>query len=335
MNRKVIFCLLSACLLLTSCGLRSGGDKLPLSIGSTGEILVVMHDHLWKGAAGDTVRSYFTEPVWGLPAPEPMFTLTHKNSLSRFMQKFRNILIVNIEPGLEGSNLRLRNDAFASNQVIFNLDAPSVDSIAANLSRNIDLISEYILSRGREALISDYLKIKANPVVDRVKEKFSVDIVIPRPFTLEVDRENFVWIVREQSERQWGILIWEEPYLCTSQLETDSLINSMNAVTRVNVPGSVEGSFMANEPLIPPAVKRFEKNGVYTVQMNGLWQMQNGYMGGPYVNHTIIDVERGRLVTGLGFVFYPNRDKLQMIRQLEAILFSMTPKTENVRMAAY
>ena len=324
MNRILILFSLSAFLLLTSCASKGDG-RLPLSIGGTGELLVVMPDHLWTGSAGDSVRKIFSEPVWGLPAPEPMFTLTQQNTLSKFMQKFRNILIINVEPGLERSNLRFRNDVYASNQVIFNLDAPSVDSISASLDRNIEVISEYILTKGREALIEDYQKVVAKPVVDRVREKFNVSIIIPRPYTLDVDTSNFVWISRIQSERQWGILIWEEPYTSVSQLETDSLISSMNAVTQRHVPGSIEGSYMANEPLIPPAVRRFEKNGVYTVQMNGLWQMQNGYMGGPYVKQTIVDTNQGRLVTGLGFVFYPNRDKLQMIRQLEAMLYSMMP----------
>jgi hypothetical protein len=103
----------------------------------------------------------------------------------------------------------------------------------------------------------------------------------------------------------------------------------MNAMTKKHVPGPTTGSYMADEPTVPPAVKRFEKNGVYTVQMNGLWQTENSYMGGPYVNQTIVDAKRGQLVTALGFVFYPNRDKRQMVRQLEAILYTMMPAEDN------
>ena len=322
MFRIFIFCLAS--FYLSSCA-TSGERKLPGSIGGIGEIHVIMPDYLWNSAGGDSIRQYLTEPVWGLPAPEPMFSLTQQNSLSRLMQKFRNILIINVDPGLEMSNLRVRNDIHANNQVIFNIDAPSMDSIVSNIYRNKDMIGAYILMRGRDALIEDYVKVVANPIVERINEKFMVDITIPRPYTLDVDKDNFVWISREQSERIWGILMWEEPYLRTSQLDADSLILKMNTITKENVPGSIEGSYMATEPIIPPAVRRFEKNGVYAVQMNGLWQMQNGFMGGPYVSHTIVDIERGRLVTGLGFVFYPNRDKLQMVRQLEAMLYTMTP----------
>ena len=327
MNR-IIICL-SVCFCLTSCLTRSDSNvNLPLAVGDTGDILVIMPDHLWKSAYGDSIRQYFTEPVWGLPAPEPMFALTQKNSLSKFMQKFRNIIIVNIESGLEQSNFRIKNNVYANNQIIFNVDAPSADSIISAIYRNKDVISTHVLIKGMDAIIADYIKIVDKSIVEKLKEKFMVDIFIPRPYKLDVEKDNFVWIAREQNERIWGILMWEEPYLRKSQLETDSLIFSMNAMTRKHVQGSVEGSYMADEPAIPPEVKRFEKNGVYSVQMNGLWQMENGFMGGPYVNHTIIDIKRGRLITGLGFVFYPNRDKLQMVRQLEAILYTMMPTAD-------
>ena len=328
MNRIVIFfCFLLACICLKSCDTSSSG-RMPSAVGGTSEVLVVVPEYIWKGSYGDSIRQYFSEPVWGLPSSEPMFILTQQNSLSKFLQKFRNILIINVDAGYEMSNLRIRNNVFANNQLIFYIDAPSADSVVSNIFRNKDIISANILAKGRDAIIADYKKVAVKLIVDKLKEKFLIDIVIPRPYSLDMERDNFVWISREEGERQWGILIWEVPYLRTSQLDTDSLIFRMNAMTRSHVPGSIVGSYMADEPRIPPEVKRFEKNGVYSVQMNGLWQMENGYMGGPYVNHTIVDIKRGRLVTAHGFVFYPNRDKLQMVRQLEAILYIMMPLIE-------
>ena len=329
MNRILIICFLSALFCLTSCNTDRGSKKLPLSVGGTNEILFVMHEYLWKGSLGDSIRQYFSEHAWGLPAPEPMFVLTHINTLSNFMQKFRNIILVNIDPKYETSNLRIINDVFATNQLVVNIDAFSADSVVACIKRNKNVISAHIVTKGREAIIADYVKLVEKSVVQRIKEKFEIEIVIPKPYKLDEDRDNFAWISREQGESQWGILIWEHPYLRASQLETDSLIFIMNDMTRKNVPGSIVGSYMADEPRIDPFVSRYEKNGIYTVQLNGLWQMENGFMGGPYVNHTIVDIKRGRLITGHGFVFYPNRDKLLMVRQLEAILHTMMPAADN------
>jgi hypothetical protein len=260
-----------------------------------------------------------------MPAVEPMFSLSYQSELTRFLQRFRHILIVNVDPGFDRASVRMRSNVFARNQLVFNLDAPSADSAIAGMSRNKDLITEHILASGREAIIQDITRAVDKSITERLKEKFMVDIVIPRPYRLDEDLDNFVWISHERGEQIYGILMWEDPYTSVSQLETDNLINRMNAVTRQFVHGSVPGSFMADEPSILPAVRRFEKDGIYRVQVNGLWQMENGFMGGPYVKQTIVDTQRGRLVTGLGFVFYPNREKRQMIRLLEAMLYTMKP----------
>ena len=323
--KRFLFISLFVCICLFSCQTRSGSGNLPMSIGSAGEMLVIMRDYLWKGSYGDSVRKYFSEPVWGLPAQEPMYTMSQKDALTPLLQRYRNVLIINVDPGFEYSNIRVRENLHANNQVVYNVDVPSADSIVSCVYKNKDRIIAHFLMKDRDAIIQDYKRNVARPVVDSLKKKFMIDILIPKPYELDVDRDNFVWISREEGHRTWGILIWEQPYLRLSQLDTDSLIFNMNAMTRRHVPGRRVGSYMADEPLVPPEVKRFYKNDIYCVQLNGLWQMENGFMGGPYVNHTIVDIQRGRLVTAMGFVFYPNREKRQMIRQLEAILYTMNP----------
>ena len=303
-------------------------SKLPIAQGNVGEVLIVMHEYLWNGACGDSVRHYFTEPVMGLPAAEPMFTLTQQSTLSNFMQKFRNIVIFNIDAGFENAKLGFKTDVYARNQLIFNIDAPSADLAIACAYENKDLITARFLLKDRDATIEDYQKIVVASITEALNEKFQVDIIIPKPYTLDVEKEDFVWVSREEAGKQWGILMWKEPYLRKTQLETDSLIFKMNAMTKKYVPGPSDGSYMADEPTVVPLVRRFEKNSVYSVQINGLWQTENSYMGGPYVNHTIVDTKRGQIVTGLGFVYYPNRDKRQMVRQLEAILHTMMPAND-------
>ena len=320
---KIIYLLIGVC--YVSC---TYTPSLPSAHGNTGDVLVIMNDFHWKGACGDTIRYYLTEPVMGLPTLEPMFSLSHQNTLTTFLQKFRNIVNVNIDPGFEMAKIGAKADVYSKHQLIFTLDAPSADSAIACISRNKDLIIAGFLMKGRDAFIDDYRKSLAGSILALLREKNQVNMVIPSSYSLFDEKEDFIWISREEGDRQWGILLWKQPYLRKSQLETDSLIFKMNAMTRKNVPGNIPGSYMADEPTVPPVVKRFEKNGVYSVQMNGLWQLENGFMGGPYINHTIVDLKNAQLVTAHGFVFYPSRDKRHMVRQLEAILYSMMPAEE-------
>ena len=310
----------------TSC--TAGHSSKPIAQGKTGDVLIVMSDYLWKGACGDSVRHYLTEPVKGLPAPEPVFTLSQSNTLTPLFQKYRNILIINVDAGFERIKLGYKTDVYAQGQLIFNLDVPSPDSAIVGMFRSKDLMTARFLEKDRDAVIADYKKVIATPIVEKLREKFQIDIVIPRSYSIYDEKSDFMWLSRQEDDKDWYILMWEEPYQHKSQLEADNLIAKMNAMTRKYVPGPSPGSYMADEPTVPPVVKRFEKDGIYCVQLNGLWQTENSYMGGPYVNHSIVDTKRGQIVTGIGFVFYPNRDKRHMIRQLEAILYTMKPMTE-------
>lgn len=329
MNTVKISCFVICLLLgsyLTSCTMTP--NALPYAQGDAGDVLVVMRDNLWRGACGDSVRQCFSEPARDISFLEPAFSLSHQVGLTRTFQRFRNILIVNIDQGFEYADLGYKTDMYARNQLIFNIDAPSADSAIACLYRSRQLITARFLLNDRDAIIEDYRRIEDKLVTEKLREKFQVDVIIPKPYKVGMEKDDFIWIDREEGERIRGILMWKEPYVRKTQLDTDSLIFKMNAITRKYVPGNIPGSYMADEPTVPPVVKRFEKEGVYSVQMNGLWQMENGFMGGPYVSQTIIDIQRGQLVTALGFVFFPNRDKRLMVRQLEAILYTMTPTEE-------
>jgi alpha-D-ribose 1-methylphosphonate 5-triphosphate synthase subunit PhnG len=46
-------------------------------------------------------------------------------------------------------------------------------------------------------------------------------------------------------------------------------------------------------------------------------------MGGPYVSLAVLDVANQRVIVGYGYVYAPNKDKRNFIRQIEAMLYSM------------
>ncbi|MFW5773594.1 MAG: DUF4837 family protein, partial [Tangfeifania sp.] len=66
-----------------------------------------------------------------------------------------------------------------------------------------------------------------------------------------------------------------------------------------------------------------EHNGNYAFEMRGLWRLKNDFMGGPYVSLAVLDVENQRVIVGYGYVYAPNTDKRNYLRQVEAMLYSM------------
>jgi hypothetical protein len=185
------------------------------------------------------------------------------------------------------------------------------------------------LEKERESYTAYYRKINSEQISAKLRAKFGVEVCIPREYSLDAEKDDFVWLSREEGERNWGILMWADPYTDPNQLAPESLITRMDAMTRKYVPGSDPGSFMTHQPAMPHLSTVFNKGGNYCVQINGLWRMEGGFMGGPYVSVTTVDTRAGKIITGMGFVFYPNREKRRYIRQLEAILHTVKPASEN------
>jgi hypothetical protein len=310
---------------------------LPEARGKEGEIVVVMDKTLWAGACGDSIRHYLSYPVEGLPAPEPMFSLIHQISLTGTTQLVRNLLIIETGQGYEKASVGIQNEVYAKNQLLITVKAPSADSIIAYMARHKGALIERFYTRDRNSYIRYYKNVQAENIQQKVQEKFQANIVIPREYSVGMEKDNFLWLAREERDITMGILLWKEAYTATEQLDDNSLLDKMDEMLR-HVTGKVEGSYMATvrklpadelqslpEVELPPTVCRTTNNDLYKVQLNGLWQMENAPMGGPYVAVSMVDAARGQIVTGVGFVFFPRKDKRDIIRKLEAILYTMSP----------
>ncbi|HNZ72795.1 MAG TPA: DUF4837 family protein, partial [Prolixibacteraceae bacterium] len=61
----------------------------------------------------------------------------------------------------------------------------------------------------------------------------------------------------------------------------------------------------------------------YAVEVRGLWQVENDFMGGPFVSLSILDVLKRRVVTVEGFVYAPANKKRNLLQQVEAMAYSL------------
>ena len=88
--------------------------------------------------------------------------------------------------------------------------------------------------------------------------------------------------------------------------------------------GGVDKSYMASYVEYVPAQKEINFNGIYVNELRGLWYMQGDFMGGPYINYTLVDEQRNRVICLDGYVFAPKFDKREYLRELEALIKTIT-----------
>ena len=317
----------SMVLFMTSCTGSIKKNKKERSMGSTSEILVVVqNEQQWENNIGKVIRQYLAQEQYGLNQPEPIFKLAHiqKKSFSELFQKHRNILIVNIDKSAKKPKIESFTDHWAKPQEVITITAPSAMEFVKTFRDNAEtFIQKYRLTE-RERILSVYRPSCPNPVTQAVQKSFKLNMVIPKDYYVAKTDTNFMWIRKETNTFSQGLLIFEDPYIDTAQFSLASIIARTNRFQKLYVPGASEGSYMSiDQEFVPPkarVVKDFATD--YAVEVRGLWKVEGDFMGGPFLSVTFVDPRTNHIVTIMGYVYYPAKDKRDMLRQLEAIIYS-------------
>jgi len=80
---------------------------------------------------------------------------------------------------------------------------------------------------------------------------------------------------------------------------------------------------LISDEYIEPIFNEISFNDLFAVETRGLWRVENDFMGGPFVSYTFVDEKQARLITIDGFTYAPKQKKAPLVRELEAILWSV------------
>ncbi len=310
---------------VAGCKMKQGEVLRPKISGSAGEVLVVAPDHVWNSPAGDTLRKLFSQEVPFLPQPEPMFNVLHitPGNFDKMFHTHRNILIMQTGSQFKEPRLLVSHDRWATPQLLITIQAPNVQEMAKALHEGGDELVKRINDMEKKRIIDYYKHYLATDVYNKVKEKYHILLDIPKGYTLDVDSADFAWISSETPQTSQGILIYTYPYRSEKIFNVDSLMDIRDRVLKKYVHGQIEGTYMATERQITPDFRTFKKDGQYFAEMRGLWKLENGFMGGPFVSLTTVDEARQRVVTVDGYVYAPGQKKRELMRQVESIVQSL------------
>jgi hypothetical protein len=311
-------------ILFSSCG----DDEKSLKAGSTGkpsEILIVSEKALWKSSAGDSVRAFFSGPALGLPQPEPLYKLAQveEDEFNRLLQSHRNIFIMTIDSSFKKPMVEIRRDIWAAPQRVVKITGASIEDIKTSFAeKRYELLNLYDNAEidRLQKLYSESMNLKATEII---RKKFNLAIQIPADYYLASNKENFVWLRREANRLSQGILIYTYPYTDTIAFKSGKIQSVRNQFTELYVPGPSDSSYMviANE-FVLPVTRSISLKKELAVEMRGLWEVRKDFMGGPFISYTFIDKKNNLVITLDGYVYAPNEEKRDLIKQVQAILLS-------------
>ena len=221
------------------------------------------------------------------------------------------------------SVFEFKESPWIQSQKYFRIVAPDKESFIREFNAHKEEILRVFLKAEQDRQIA-YYKRKPDPKIAAfLKEKYKLDCYVPSGYNINKDLKDFAWISRETKVDSRGLVVIERKFEGMEQFRYQRIIDTVNAALRRNIPGPLNGSYMAIDTVTPLVMKTYNYDeDHYAVMVRGLWTVVNDFMGGPFVLNVVLDKKNDRVVYMMGYVYAPDDKKRNMMRQVEAILFS-------------
>ncbi len=325
-NLKGIIAILLIMVSLTACdALRSVNSTKRVSQGKPYELIVVCNQPEWQSELGDTLRSVLSGFVPYLNQEEPRFSVSRVTvqGYKDLIADHRNILEVNINPTFSESSVAVRYDLNSAPQIVMTLQAPTIAAATDYVSENRESLIRAIEIAERDRAVEN-AKIYNVPSLNKaILDKFGVEMKIPNGYTLRSESENMLWISYEHAIASQGIVIYSYPAeFGINSLSEEQLVEARNEYV-ARIPGPSDGSYMTTFMEIPQIYRPIRIEGRLWVEMRGLWDVVNDFMGGPYVSYSTIDESTNRVFTIDCYVYSPKYGKRNYLHALEHLVYNV------------
>jgi len=323
-NRILSLSLITIISFVTSCE-NNSSIMLPSATGKAGEVLIVIDKQVWEDSVGEKFQEILLDEYPLLPIAEPLFdpiNIPHQAFASIF-KTHRNIILTNISDSVKKNKITIQKNLWADTQLIISITAKNETELIKLLDENKINLIEYIEQAERDRIIINYKQYEKREIGEKLRKKHNISLVIPAGYIVDIDTSNFIWISHETPMISQGILIYYYDYTDTNTFTVDYLVKQRNKFLKQNVPGPTDGSYMITATGLQPELREFMLNNKYTAELRGLWEVENDFMGGPFISFSTVDEKRNRIVTVDTYVYAIKYNKRNYIRQLEAILYTL------------
>ena len=358
---KTVSLLLGAILfvqiILASCSTDSMNQTFKENAGgAVGEIILVADQGLWESELGDELKEVFGISFPGLYRNESMFSVRHvqPERLTKTLRNARNVIYVNIlDDNSEGSRIiranytqetlqkiaadselfmQNRRDEFAVGQETMHLFGRTREELIAHLKDNKERLREYFNTSERKYLTSKLVKNKqSETVMGAMLENYNKTLRVPAGFRLVEIKDDFVWFREFDGEVDKNIFMHSRPYTSEDVFEDENVIALRDEIGLMHLYGDPENpeSYLMTEQRIPIDFRTINfANKGFTKEMRGQWRTNNKSMGGSFLSYTFLDEQKQNVVYLEAFIYYPNERHRDVLRELEAILWTYKERTD-------
>lgn len=310
-------------IVLSSCKGNSGVFT-PTSSGRAYEVLVVVDQNVWKRPSGRALFNVLDTDVPGLPQSERSFRImyTDPRDYDSTLKLIRNIIIVDINEMYTKGSFKIAKDVYASPQVILKIQAPDENTFETFVQENGQQIIDFLTRAEMNRQIRILSEKHSDFVSTKVQELFGCDIWVPAELASYKIGKDFFWASTNAATSDRSLVIYSYPYTDNATFTREFFMHKRDSVMKANIPGAREGMYMMTDTL-SVTCRPISVHGKYALESRGLWRVKGDFMGGPFVSHTRLDEKNQRIITAEIFVYSPDKLKRNLVRGMEASLYSL------------
>ena len=322
--------------------------------GPLSKIYIIADEQLWNQEMQDSVIYYFQSAFPLLPAPEPLYDLMRYSTQEILAKKERRhlrtyLLLADLnDPDSKATKMALRDigearvkdlekagnykliigkDKWAEGQTIVYAMGYGKKNIFENIRKNFNTIDKAI-RKGEfpKRQKSIYLAGTNSDVVAELKKTMNLSIRIPSDYFLAMNdkEESVAWIRRESSKASFNIMIKDMGSFKEQEFSKEGMKKIRNELG-LYVSSDKEDSYMIiNDIDLPTLMSSTSFNNNFALEAKGIWELENDFMGGPYVSYIVHNPNSDRVLFIDGFVHAPGENKRGLMLQLEHIIKSLS-----------
>ena len=323
-----ILCIALVAFVVASCGLKGNHT----SSGRAYELLVVVDHGVWDRAAGRALHDALDADMPGLPQSEPSFRImyTSPKDYDSTLKLIRNIIIVDIQDIYTKASFKYAKDVYANPQMILTIQAPNEEEFEKFVEENKKTIVDFFTRAEMNRQITFLEGKHSNFISQKVDSLFGCDIWVDAELANSKTGDDFFWASTNTGSADRNFVMYSYPYTDKDTFTKEYFVHKRDSVMKANIPGFKEGVYMSTDSLLTD-VRPINVQNSYTMEARGLWRMKGDFMGGPFVSHTRLDKANQRIVTAEVFVYSPNKLKRNLVRMLEASLYTLKLPTEKTQ----
>ena len=324
----------------------------PPAMGITNEIVVICDQDVWDDYVGDSLRYYFSSAFPILPQPESVFDLKHYTPEALIAQPIRKelrtyLILADLSNNMSSTSNLLRQDLgstkvqeiktgnqlrsvvgrdkWAKGQLLIYLFGFSRDELVKTVreaypaaAKRVNAFDEIQIDQ------TVYQKGENQKLKKEIKEAIGVDIKVPGDYQKAIHDENVIWIRKDHDDMISNIMLHKLKYSSQKQLSKEGLKAIRDSLGKQYISTDLKDTYMrTNDVDLPMFTKSINLNNYYALEARGIWDIENDFMGGPFISYLVHNPNSNELLYIDGFVYAPGKQKRNHIQYLEHIFSSV------------